>query len=282
MSDSDASPSVDRAVTAHYARHDDLIERVRNALPAAGGAPDRPTYDALHHLDQFHLGGPMATRELAETAGLRGDRLLDLGCGIGGPSRMLAAEYDCDVTGLDLTERYCALARELSTWVSLHSRTRFVCASARALPFEDAAWPLVWSQHAAMNIPDKARMYREVARVLAPGGRFVMHDIVAGTHREPHFPVPWASEPGQSFLLPAGGIHALLTDAGLEEILWHDKTSHALTRVREARAAADAGEPEPPGPQLLMGPEFTRMRRNLARNLEEGRVAVIQAIWRKP
>jgi SAM-dependent methyltransferase len=279
----DAAPcSPNRTVTAHYARHGDLAERILATLPVTGGDPAKPDYAALHQLDQFHLGGPAATRELAGKAEVRGLPLLDLGCGIGGPSRMLAAEYGCDVTGLDLTEGYCAAARRLSRVVGLGERTRFVCASALDLPFAEGVWSMVWTQHAAMNIPDKARLYQEVARVLAPGGRFIMHDIVAGPGREPHFPVPWASTPAGSFLLPANEIHARLAGAGLVEDWWHDKTAESLTRIREARAAAASGEPEPPGPHLVMGPEFLEMRRNLARNLEEGRVGVIEAIWRKP
>lgn len=271
-----------RAVTEHYSRHEDLLSRVKRALAKAGGDRAQPDYATLHRLDQFHFGGPAATREMAETAGLRGDRVLDIGCGIGGPARTLAAEYGCEVTGIDLTESYCRTARELSGWVGLSTRTRFVCASATELPFPDSTWPIAWTQHAAMNIPDKAQLYAEIARVLAPGGRLVLHDIVAGPVREAHFPVPWARTPSASFLLPGGAIHERLLAAGLQEELWHDATAGALAKIRETRAARDAGQPEEPGPHLIMGPEFATMRKNLARNLEEGRIAVIKAAFRKP
>lgn len=282
MHDSQPVASAHSTVTAHYSRHVDLLPRLRAVLPEAGGDPDRPTYDALHVFDQFHLGGPTATRELAEHADLKDATLLDVGCGIGGPARMLAAEFGCDVTGIDLTESYVAAAHELGGWVGLRERTRFACASALHLPFADESWDTVITQHAIMNIPDKARMYAEVARVLKPGGRFVHHDIVAGTTREPYFPVPWASTPAGSFLLPASDVHERLREAGLEEVWWHDKTSEVIQAGRDARAAREAGTPEEPGPHLIMGEEFLTMRKNLGRNLEEGRVAVIQGIWRKP
>lgn len=267
-------------VTAHYDRHGALTERIVTALREAGGDPTDAR--ALQPLDQFHLGGPEATRALAERVGIADTDVLDLGCGVGGPARMLAQDFGCTVAGLDLTESYCRTAAELSRLVGLAERTRFVCASAHVLPFADQAWPWVWTQHAAMNIPDKPRMYAEVARMLAPGGRFVLYDIVAGPVREPHFPVPWASAPSGSFLLPGNTIHAMIRAAGLRELLWHDKTAEAVQTVRDSRARRQAGAPEPLGPQTVMGPEFLQMRKNLARNLEEGRVGVVQAVFERP
>jgi SAM-dependent methyltransferase len=207
--------------------------------------------------------------------------VLDVGCGIGGPARMLAHAFGCDVTGLDLTHGYCRDAERLGRQVGLDGRTRFACAGAHALPVADASFAWVWTQHAAMNIPDKRAMYAEIARVLEPGGRLVLHDIVAGPGREPHFPVPWASTPDASFLLPARGVHELLTAAGLRERAWEDLTKAAVQRVQDARARMRAGEPEGIGPHLLQGEEFHAMRRNLARNLEEGRVGVVRAVFEK-
>lgn len=269
-------------VTQHYTRHPDLPERIRAVLPLVGGDSERPTYEAVSQFDQFHLGGAGTTREMVLRADLRPGPVLDVGCGIGGPSRMLAREYGCTVTGIDLTESYCHAAKTLSGWIGLAKQTRFVRASALALPFADASWPTVWTQHAAMNIPNKTVLYKEIARVLAPGGRFIMHDIVAGASREPHFPVPWSATPEGSFLLPARSIHETIASHGLVEELWYDKTPEALARMEQAKAERAAGIPEPPGQHLILGEEFKEMRRNLGRNLAEGRVSVVQAIWRKP
>jgi SAM-dependent methyltransferase len=271
-----------RAVTAHYSRHGDLTERILAAVAEAAADPERPTQEELAGFDQFHMRGREATRELAERADVAGATLLDVGCGIGGPARMLAAEFGCEVTGLDLTESYCLTAAELSRRVGLAGRTRFLCTSALHLPFADRTWPLAWTQHASMNVADKRAFYAEIARVLAPGGRLVLYDIIAGPVREPHFPVPWAAEPRASFLLPAPEMHARLTAAGLEEVVWHDATAEAVAQVRETRAKRERGEDLGPGPHRFMGDEFPEMMRNLARNLEEGRIALVQAVFRKP
>ncbi|MBK1669613.1 hypothetical protein CKO28_16360 [Rhodovibrio sodomensis] len=267
------------AIVRHYRRNGDWAPRITELMRAHGLDPRDP--DAMAPLEQLHLGGHDATRALADWAGLAGGTVLDIGCGIGGPARTLAHAFACDVTGIDLTHGYCRDAGALSRQVGLAARTRFACASAHDLPFAAASFPWVWTQHAAMNIPDKRAMYAEIARVLQPGGRLVLHDIVAGPGREPHFPVPWASTPDASFLLPARGVHALLRAAGLRERVWEDLSKHAVQRVRDARARMRAGEPEGLGPHLLQGAEFLEMRRNLARNLEEGRVGVIRAVFEK-
>lgn len=269
-------------VTGHYARHGDMAERILEVFRSSDGYKDPVTYKALHQLDQFHLGGPVATRMLADMAGLRNVPVLDLGCGVGGPARCLAAESGCEVTGVDLTDSFIKSARRLSDLTDLTASTHFVCANVLDLPFVDASWLWAVSQHAIMNIPDSARMYREVARVLAPGGYFAQHDIVAGAKPNPHFPVPWASSPAGSFLQDAGTLCRQLEAAGLERVQWENLTAEALDAMRSARAARDAGEPEPPGPHLVMGPEFLTMRANLGRNLAEDRARVLRALWRKP
>ncbi|WP_169816604.1 class I SAM-dependent methyltransferase [Rhodovibrio salinarum] len=274
----DRQPSPE-PIVQHYSRNGDWAPRITALLREHGLDPHDP--EAVARLDQLHLGGEDATQALADWAGISGTQLLDVGCGLGGPARMLAHARGCDVTGIDITPSYCRDAAVLSDQVGLGARTRFACASAHDIPFPSGSFPWVWTQHAAMNIPDKRAMYAEVTRVLQPGGRFVLHDIVAGPGREPYFPVPWASTPDASFLLPARGVHELLRQAGLRERAWEDLSQAAVQRIQRARARLRAGEPEGLGPHLLQGDDFQSMRRNLARNLEEGRVGVIRAVFEK-
>lgn len=277
----DPTAATRRRVRAHYGRQGNVAGRIRDALPAVGGDPDNPSFDALHRLDQFHVGGPRATRELADAAGVRDTEVLDLGCGIGGPARMLAHAYGCRVTGIDLTEATCRTAATLSAWVGLAAHTRFVCASVDALPFAAGRWPVAWSQHVVMTIPDTPRMYAEIARVLAPGGLFVHHDIVAGRKGAPHFPVPWASEPAGSYLQPPQALCDQIEAAGLALCAWTDLTDAVRARQAEKEAERSAGNPEPPGPHLVQGPGADTMRANLARNLREERIGVVRGIWRR-
>lgn len=265
----------------HYAREGALTARILSALTAAGKDLDGLTAADLAPYDQFHSRGSQATGELAQLLGpQRGALLLELGCGIGGPARWLASEFGCQVVGLDLTEVYCQTARQLSQRVRLDGQTRFLCADALQLPFAEASFDLVWTQHAAMNIADKAGLYREVARVLKPGGRFGLYDILAGPAGAPHFPVPWASEPAWSHLEAPEALREAVLASGLRQRHWRDLTADTKAWSEKAVAAQrSAGAPS--GQALILGPGFATMIDNLRRSLLEDRLAVVQAVFEK-
>lgn len=262
----------------HYAREGELTGRILSALTAADKDIEALAVEDLVPFDQFHTRGQLATTELAQLLSPQaGQRLLDLGCGIGGPARWLAASCGCEVVGLDLTEVYCRTARDLSARVRLDRLTRFLCADAVHLPFAAASFDLVWTQHAAMNIADKARLYREVARVLKPGGRFGLYDIMAGPAGPPHFPAPWASEPAWSHLVPPEGVREAILATGLRQRHWRDLTAEA--KAWSEKLAAQAAGKSPAGQALILGPGFAAMLDNLRRSLLEDRVTVVQAVF---
>ena len=218
------SPSPSAA--QHYARAGDLTGRILSALTAAGKDLEALGAEDLSPYDQFHSRGSQATAELARLLDPQpGERLLELGCGIGGPARWLAREHGCEVVGVDFTETFCRTARDLSQRVRLDRQTRFACADALQLPFADAQFDLVWSQHVAMNIADKARLYRELTRVLKPGGRFGLYDIMAGPAGDPYFPVPWASSAEWSHLIAPEEVREAILASGLRQRHWRDLTA---------------------------------------------------------
>ncbi len=269
------------SVASHYAREGELTGRILSALTAAGKDLDGLTAEDLSPYDQFHSRGHQATAELAQLLNpQRGQVVLDLGCVLGGPARWLAGERGFRVVGLDLTEVYCRTAHELSARVGLAKQTGFVCADALALPFAAGAFDLVWTQHAAMNIADKARLYRETARVLKPGGRFGLYDVMAGPAGDPYFPVPWAGDAAASHLMAPEGVREAVAAAGLKERLWRDLTEAAKAWSEKAVAAQAAGK-APAGPALILGPAFAEMVANLRRSLFEDRITVIQAVFEK-
>jgi SAM-dependent methyltransferase len=127
------------AVEEHYASTD-ITARVLTALRAVNG-PDVPiTPDTLAPIDHFHGKGVVATEELAALLQPQaGDHLLDIGCGIGGPARWIAAKYGCRVTGVDLTAAFCEAARELNSLTGLADRVQILHGSALSLPLPDIA-----------------------------------------------------------------------------------------------------------------------------------------------
>ncbi len=269
------------AVQAHYARPD-LGSRILAALEKAGKDIEHLTPEDLAPVDAFHIRGRAATLELAQAAGIDSTmQILDVGSGIGGTSRCLAREFGCHVTGIDLTEEYCRTADMLSRRVGLADLVDYRQGDATQLPFPDASFDVVWTEHVAMNIPDKTALYREMYRVLKPGGTLAIHDILAGASSPVIFPVPWARTQESSFLVSPDELRALLEDAGFNITTWSDKTEAArVWFVSLAEKIRKEGLPSI-GFHILLGPDFQIMAQNQRRNLEEQRIALAQVIARK-
>jgi SAM-dependent methyltransferase len=269
-----------RTVGEHY-RRDNLTEEILEALRAAGKDPDTLAAGDLAPVDQFHTRGREATLDLARLAGVTsGMRVLDVGGGLGGPARTLASEFGCPVEVLDLTEDYCRAGETLTRMTNLADLVTFKHGDALDMPYPDEGFDLVWTQHSSMNIADKERLYKEIRRVLRPGGRLALHEITAGPNAPVRFPVPWAREPSISHLRPPEAIRALIPAAGFRELAWLDETSSATEWFRQRLAAAPAGGP-PLGLSLLLGADFPEMFRNQVRNLGEARIRVIQAVFER-
>jgi len=264
----------DNPVEMHYTSRD-LGETILAALKAAGKDIDHLTPDDLAPVDEFHGGQRQATIRLADLLGFTGtEQVLDIGSGIGGPSRFLASRYGCQVTGIDLTAEFCRVAGMLTRLTRLTEKVGYRQGNALDLPFEDTSFDVVWSQNASMNIADRDRLYSEMYRVLKPRGQLALQEVVAGPGGEPHYPVPWAREASISFLLTAEATRTKLESAGFRVVTWRDTTSTSS----QSWTRAVEGPPPPLGIHLLVGPDWAAIARNSARNYEEDRVRLFNAV----
>ncbi len=151
---------IDERVNRHYG-WSGLMETIEEEIRRNGIDPTQVTVDDLAPVDNYHWHRLAGTLALARAATISAaDIVLDVGGGIGGPARQLAHRYGCRVTVLDLTAEYCAVGATLTAWTNLKEQVSFVCGNALAMPFPDGSFDVAWTQHASMNIADKAGLYR--------------------------------------------------------------------------------------------------------------------------
>jgi SAM-dependent methyltransferase len=260
-------------VRAHYIANG-LTDRIKSALATIAAEDQTLTVAQLAPLDQFHTRGLRATGELASAAGLEpSTRVLDLGCGIGGPARYLAATFGCKVIGVDLSPGFIDAATYLTARCGLSNRVTFQVGNALQLPFEDATFDTVFLQHVAMNIEDRTALYAEVRRILTLGGRFATYDLVLRDGNVV-YPAPWARDASTSFLLSEDDTRAALEQAGFKAVLWRDDTATALDWFK----AMAGSQPQALNLGVVMGPDFPAIASNLARNIRENRLGVLSTV----
>jgi len=262
---------------AHYSARD-IEARILAALRTAGLDPgQRLSPEALGALDHFHTGGLAASRELLEIARIRAeDRVLDIGAGLAGSARLLASALGCRVDCIEMSPDYCTGAKLLNRLTGLDDRIEVCEGSALDLPFPDNVFDVAWMQNVGMNIADKRKLYEEIHRVLKPGGRFAFQEMAAGNAATSYFPLPWATDPADNFLVNAEEMRTLLGEVGFVAELLDDTSD-----VHLGRTAANA-TPAAPG-QLGLAvfvDNLARKAANARRSLEEGQVRLVRGIFR--
>ena len=255
-----------------------LEQTVLAALQRAGKDLGALTVTDLAPIDQFHTGGRAATLDLARLSECQPEMtLLDVGGGLGGAARTLASEFGCRVTVLDVTDEFCRVGELLTRMVGLSDRVTFSQGDALGMPFDDGSFDAVWTQHSTMNIADKERLFREIYRVLRPQGVYALNEVMAGPAAPPYYPTPWAREPAFSFLSTPKEYQRLLDSLGFHQMIWKDTTAaHAVPPA----ASSSAGKNPPLGLHLLT-PDMPDRLKNLARNRDEGRTVVCQAVYKR-
>src|SRR3954453_10765929 len=274
-------------VAHHYGRGGHAIggsaERILEALREANGPGAPVTPEALAPIDHFHGRGVLATGELVALLNPEpGERLLDIGSGIGGPARWIASRCGVHVTGVDLTPEFCAAARVLNDACGMTDLVTIIEGGALGLPVRDAAFDRAYSQNVIMNIADKPRFYREAFRALRPGGLLALSNTCAGEAGEPYFPVPWATTSETSFLSTVAQTRADLEAAGFDLVSFEDTTeTHKPAALREM-ARPESAELPVLSPRLLMGERLREMRINSVRSLADGRIRSVEMLALRP
>lgn len=275
-----------KLVATHYTRGG-LVEAITAGLAKLDLTQDTVQVDDLAPVDEFHIGGRVATEAfLDQLAPEPSDNILDVGCGLGGASRFTAQHYGCRVTGIDLTPAYVETGTLLCSWVGLDDRVTLEQGDATATPYVDDAFDKAYMLHVGMNIADKTGLARELYRLIKPGGKVGIYDIMRVGSGEITFPVPWASEAAGSAVASPDDYKAALGAAGFTIIAERNRRDFALeffTNLRAAAAgASNNGGPPALGPHILMGETAPVKIRNMIENITANRIAPVELIAEKP
>lgn len=269
------------AIQEHYS-FADFKSRIEQALEKAGITTTPVEWSKLAPLDQFHIRGLVASKELAEALGVQpNEKILDIGAGMGGPARYLSAEFKCDVTGIELNQTFVEVANLLTEKTAQTDHVRFIQADATKLPFADNTFDHAWMQHVSMNIPEKTELFASVCRVLKPKGCFALYEVLSGSGEELFYPVPWASDSHLSFLASETEMGDAIKSGGLTMVSFKDLSAECLPWLENRES-----EQTPSGPPAIslgnaIGAGFKEMVGNVIHNLRANRIRVCQIIAQK-
>lgn len=210
-------------------------------------------------------------------------RILDIGAGYGGAARYLAATYGCHVTALNLSEVENERDRQLNREQGLEHLVDVVDGSFEELPFEDASFDHIWSQDALLHSGNRSGVMAEAARVLKPGGLFVMTDPMqeASVSKEALQPVL-----DRIHLDTLGSVpfyRAAASELGLEWVGFKEHTHQLARHYTRVLAETEAREKDI---VKHVSPEYIQRMRNGLRHWidagENGRLEWGIMLFKKP
>lgn len=270
-----------KALADHWAKGD-VYGLIISALEKMSKPVEGLTIEDLAPVDHFHARGFPATVELADQLPVRtGHHVLDIGCGLGGPARYIAKRFQCEVSGIDITEPFVEAANKLTTLLRMDGQVRIRHGDGQRLPYPDSHFDGAYTQHVTMNVADRLSFFAEAFRVLKPGAFFALTEHALGPTGNPHHPVPWSEDGTGAYLIKPSETLALLEKTGFKDIVVEDTGPKYVASYKTRIQMAEKGALPPLGIHILMGETASQKTRNAARNIEEGRTHPIQLICRK-
>ncbi len=270
-------------IKTHY-NSDNLTQKIKTALIKAGKDLSNLEPKDLSAIDQLHTGGAVASLELLKKINLaQNARVLDAGCGIGGSSRILARQFNCQVIGIDLADKFIPAANFLTQCMALENLVNFQQGSILDLPFEENTFDAILCQHVLMNIKDKSMAVKEFFRVLKPEGKLILNEITKGENNTLVLPVPWAASPGISFLEPWDLLSPIFEKQGFKTLSYSDETSLACSWWKKVKSFSQKANPQTNilGPGLVFGDNAKFFGENMHANFKNNSICLVEAILKK-
>jgi len=273
--------AIEARVAGHY------TSGTLHAMIEAGWAKvraqsDLAPVDQLAGVDEFHIGGRPATQMVCQRMEMKsGLKILDVGCGLGGAARFMAAHYGAEVDGVDITPEFVEVGNALTQEAGLGNKVRLLRASALNLPQEDASFDRASMFHVGMNIENKAALFAEIGRVLKPGGLLAVYDVMTVGEGSLEYPVAWAKDESTSFVATAAAYQSAIEAAGLSVNAIEAKRELGLEFFARMKARMAESGPPPLGLHILMGQDAGVKAGNMAAGIAKGAIAPVLVLARK-
>ena len=260
----------------------DLHSRINQAMSDSGLNNKKLEIEDLFPIDQYHARGIGATKDLGKRMPItKNQKILDVGCGLGGPARYYAKEFKCHITGVDITPSFIEIGNNFNRLTSMSTMVDLYVGNGEKLEFEDEVFDGAYSQHVTMNISDRMKFFSEIYRVLKKGSFFAFTEHGLGPEGDPIFPLPWADNQEMSFLLPLENTNAILKEIGFINIKLIETGDKYIEGYEKLIQKQPKSEKPTLGIHVIGGSSMHERSINSMRSIKENRTLPFEIVCEK-
>ena len=256
--------------------------RVREAMIEANLIDKKLEIEDLFPIDQYHARGIAATVDLGKRMPIsKGNKILDIGCGLAGPARYYAKKFECFITGIDITPSFIELGNEFNQLTSMSNKIDLKVGNGEILELEDNTFDGAYSQHVTMNVAQRDRFFSEAYRVLKKGSFFAFTEHGLGPLGDPIFPLPWADSESMSYLLPPEETISILKKIGFTDIEIIKTGDKYMSGYEKLVNKTNDTIPPTLGIHVIGGPSIIERSKNSLKSIKEKRTLPFEVLCKK-
>ena len=260
----------------------DVFSRVHQAMSETGLINKKLEIEELFPIDQYHARGIAATVDLGKRMPIsKNQKIIDIGCGLGGPARYYAKEFKCFITGIDITPSFIEIGNEFNRLTSMSDNVELLVGNGEVLNFENETFDGAYSQHVTMNISNREKFFSEAFRVLKKDSFFAFTEHGLGPEGNPIFPLPWANSLEMSFLLPPQKTISILKDTGFSDIKIIETAEKYISGYEKLIKLKSENKKPVLGIHVIGGDSMNERSKNSMESIKENRTLPFEIVCKK-
>ena len=260
----------------------DIFSRVHQAMSEAGLINKKLEIEELFPIDQYHARGIAATVDLGKRMPIsKNQKIIDIGCGLGGPARYYAKEFKCFITGIDITPSFIEIGNEFNRLTSMSDNVELLVGNGEVLDFDNETFDGAYSQHVTMNISNREKFFSEAFRVLKKDSFFAFTEHGLGPEGNPIFPLPWANSLEMSFLLPPQKTILILKDIGFSDIKIIETAEKYISGYEKLIKLKSENKKPILGIHVIGGESMSERSRNSMQSIKENKTLPFEIVCKK-